>query len=225
MTGSFLPNLLFSSGVLSVAVALGGILPIFFHGIRKHLPLFLSCSAGIMLGATLLHLLPEAVHLIGPRASWWLLLGFLFLYLFERFVTVHICEALDCEVHTMGIAAVVGISAHALTDGVALGAGLLLSKVGWVVLITIFFHKLPEAFALTSILLHETKRRFHILLMNLVLILMVPLGGFLLYYFMRTPQAQSTGAALAFSAGTFLHIAISGSGPSLSGRRCPIPAT
>src|SRR3990167_9177006 len=113
---TFLGQLGLYTGVLSASVIAGGVLPVFFEKIRRHLPTFLSFSAGVMLGTTLIHLLPEAFELIGKEASYWVLWGFLFLYIFERFVTVHICEALECEVHTVGIAAIVGISAHALTD-------------------------------------------------------------------------------------------------------------
>lgn len=206
---AFLSHLGLYSGVLSASVIAGGILPVFFEWTRRHLPVFLSCSAGIMLGTTLLHLVPESFELIGKESSYWVLWGFLFLYIFERFVTVHICEALECEVHTMGVAAVVGISAHALTDGIALGSGLMVSGLGMVVLVAIFFHKLPEAFALTSILLNETKGRFRIVLFNLLLICMVPLGGLLVYGLIGPGDSRITGIALAFSAGTFLHISIS----------------
>ncbi|MBI2981050.1 MAG: ZIP family metal transporter [Deltaproteobacteria bacterium] len=202
-------NLSLYSVVLSLSVVVGGVIPLLFSFFRKHLPIFLSFSAGVMLGTTLIHLVPEAIELIGKEASFWILIGFLFLYAFERFVTVHICEALECEVHSLGIAAVVGISAHALTDGIALGSSLLVSRLGIVILIAIFFHKLPEAFALTSILLHERKGRSHILFFNLFLILMVPLGGLIVYWLVGSGFPQLTGYALSFSAGTFLHIAIS----------------
>ena len=157
----------------------------------------------------MVHLLPEAYALIGRQAHIAALAGFIFLYTFEKFVTVHICEALDCEVHTIGVAAIVGLSIHALTDGIALGSGLLVPSLGFVVFLTIFFHKLPEAFALTSILLHENYRPQKILLMNCLLILMVPLGALLVYAFTTHGESKMTGLALAFSAGTFLHISLS----------------
>ena len=206
---TFFAQLGVTSGILSASVVTGGLVPLFFSRTRRYLPVFLSCSAGIMLGATLIHLLPEAIGLIGRQAPLWVLCGFLFLYVFERFVTVHICEALECEVHTIGIAAVVGISAHALTDGIALGSGLLVPGLGMVILLAIFFHKLPEAFALTSILLHESSGRGRVVLFNLLLIAMVPLGGMLVYALVGPGHPQVTGNALAFSAGTFLHISIS----------------
>jgi zinc and cadmium transporter len=93
-------------------------------------------------------MLPEAVELGGARTLPAVLLGFLALYLLERFVLIHICgepgmnQALStatvhhphqhpghvhgdeagCEVHTLGLAAWVGMSIHTMVDGFALGA-------------------------------------------------------------------------------------------------------
>jgi zinc and cadmium transporter len=205
----FFNNLLLYSGMISASVVVGGIIPSFISWTRKQLHLLLSLSAGLMIGATFLHLLPDSIELIGREAPVWALAGFLFLYLIERFVTVHVCEAMDCEVHPMGIAAVVGISMHALTDGIALGSGLLVNGLGFIVFLTIFFHKLPEAFALTTILLHETKSRGRIIFFNILLIAMVPLGALLVYGFAGANNPKLAGIALAFSAGTFLHISLS----------------
>ncbi|MDO8462528.1 MAG: ZIP family metal transporter [Deltaproteobacteria bacterium] len=195
--------------LISASVFSGSLIPLTISWAKKQLPLLLAFSAGIMLGATLMHLLPEAYELMGRMAPFWVLAGFLFLYTFEKFVTVHICEALDCEVHTVGVTAVLGLSVHSLADGIALGSGLLVPQLGFVVFLTIFFHKLPEAFALTSILMHEGYRRSKILLLNLLLIVMVPVGALMVQGFAHSSGISFTGIALAFSAGTFLHISLS----------------
>lgn len=225
MIESFFGNLTLYSGVISTSVVAGGLIPLALAWTRKQLHLLLSFSAGLMLGATLIHLLPASFELMGKEAPLWALAGFLFLYVFEKFVTVHICEALECEVHTMGIAAIIGISAHALTDGIALGSGLLVEKLGFVVFLTIFFHKLPEAFALTAILLHEDHDRAKIVFFNLVLIAMVPLGALLVRWFADVGDTRLLGMALAFSGGTFLHISLSDLLPDVhkhAERRYPI---
>jgi zinc and cadmium transporter len=223
---NFWNDLTLYSGMISASVLAGGIVPLFFVWTRKQLHLLLSFSAGLMLGATLIHLLPSSFELIGKNASVWVLAGFLFLYIFEKFITLHICEVFECEVHSMGISAVVGISAHALTDGVALGSGLLVSGLGFIVFLTIFFHKLPEAFALTTILLHESKQsRGRIIFFNLLLIAMVPLGALLVHFLIGAENLRFAGIALAFSAGTFLHISLSDLLPHVhehAERRLPI---
>jgi zinc and cadmium transporter len=200
------------SGMISTSVVLGGIVPLFFTWIRRYLHLFLSFSAGLMLGATVIHLFPEAFEILGARASFWVLAGFLFLYIFQKFLTVHICEMLECEVHKLGISAGIGIFAHSLTDGIALGSGLLLAggagDLGLIVFLTIFFHKMPEAFALTCVLMQESHSRSRIVLFNLLLILTVPLGA-LLVRALGVTHPEFVGIALAFSAGTFLHVSLS----------------
>jgi zinc and cadmium transporter len=197
--------------MISTSVVAGGIVPLFLSWTRRYVHYLLAFSAGLMLGATLIHLFPAAVEILGERASLWVLAGFLFLYIFQKFLTVHICEMLECEVHKLGISAAIGICAHSLTDGIALGSGLLISGVselGFIVFLTIFFHKLPEAFALTTVLVHESHARSRIIAFNLILILMVPIGAVLVRSF-GAVHPEITGAALAFSAGTFLHVSLS----------------
>jgi len=205
----FYLHLTIFSAVIGLSVLIGGLIPMVLHWTRNHLPALLSFSAGIMLAAALLHLLPEAYQAIGSVAGIWVLGGFVFLYVFEKFLTVHICEALSCEVHTIGIAAFIGLAIHALTEGVALGTGMLSSGMGWIIFLSIFLHKLPAAFALTSILLHEKYQRRTILLLQGIFFLMVPLGAILVHFLFEFRGMPLLGASLGFSTGTFLHISLS----------------
>lgn len=202
-------NLLLASvgGIVAVMV-IGGLLPVWLPREDRHLPLVLSAAAGIMLAAALLHLLPEAYESLGALASYAAVGGFVFLYLFERFVTVHICETRGCHVHSIGLSALFGLSLHTFANGVALGAGMV-EGVGGMVFLAIATHKLPEAFSLTAILLHEQYTRWQICWMNLLFVSMIPLGA-LAVRGLTLQVGNTFGAwALAFSAGTFLHIAVS----------------
>lgn len=200
---------LYSSLILG-AVVLGGLLPLSHRWEKGRLPLLLSLSAGLMLGTSFLHLMPEAFELVGPSASLWMLLGLLFLYAFEKFITVHICETDHCEVHKkLGLSAFIGLFLHALTDGIALGVGLLVPKLGFIVFLAIFFHKSMEAFSLTSVLLHENKSVRQIILANAALLLAIPIGALLSFWVVGGNNPSMAGIALAFSAGTFLHISLS----------------
>ena len=194
------------------AVFLGGVLPLFRRWDKAGIPLLLSLSAGLMLGTSFLHLMPESFELIGAQASFYVLAGLLFLYAFEKFITVHICEieSEHCEVHKkLGMSAFIGLFLHALTDGVALGVGLLIPRLGFIVFLAIFFHKAMEAFSLTSILLHENKSRGQIILANGALLAAIPIGASLSFWWVGGNNPQLSGIALAFSAGTFLHVSLS----------------
>ncbi len=206
---NFFASLAAYTGVIAAAIFIGGVLPILKHWHRDRLPTILSLGAGIMLGSAFFHLMPEAFGLIGKTVAIYVLAGFLFLYFIETFITVHICEALDCEVHKLGIAAFIGIAIHSLTNGIALGSGLMVPGLGFVVFLAISAHKTPEAFSLTSVLLHSGVKRPKIILIHLVTLIMIPLGASFAYLLLRPQNIQWMGEAIAFSAGTFLHISLS----------------
>lgn len=193
------------------AVFVGGILPALQHWNTKQVPLLLSLSAGLMLGSAFFHLIPESISLIAAKAGPFVLFGLLFLYLFEKFITVHLCEAdSSCEVHKkLGLSAFVGLFLHSLTDGIALGVSLTIPRLGMIVFIAIFLHKAMEAFSLTCILQHEHKSRFQMILSNIALLMAVPLGATISYLWLNANSPQLAGMALAFSAGTFLHVSLS----------------
>ncbi|MDX1387445.1 MAG: ZIP family metal transporter [bacterium] len=194
---------------MALAVFLGGILPLIRKWDRRYLPIILSLAAGLMLGSAFFHLIPEAFSTTGKTISFYILAGFLFLFLIEKFITVHICEIFDCEVHRIGISAFIGIAIHTLTDGVALGSGLMIPGLGFVVFLAIVSHKAPELFSLTTVLIHTGTSRWRIFWINLIILALVPLGATLAYAFLKPSDPTWIGRAVGFSAGTFLHISLS----------------
>jgi len=206
---SFFSETLIYFVFILLAIVAGGLFPILTRGKHSHHPLLLSFSAGLMLGSAFLHLIPQSFELIGSQASLFILLGLLTLYGFERFITIHICEADHCEVHTLGLSAFIGLFLHSFTDGIALGAGLLIPRLGLIVFLAIFAHKAMEALALSSILVHAQKKNISIFLANFCLALAIPLGALIPWFFSKTAHPHTAGIALAFSAGTFLHISLS----------------
>jgi zinc and cadmium transporter len=226
---------LYAVAILGGALV-GGAIPILgFHARRDE---GLSFSAGVMLGAAFFHMLPEAIEGAGLAALPWVLAGFLALFLLERYVLVHVCgepggadlhghvAALDgahagtgCEVHTLGLAAFLGLSLHTIVDGFALGAASKEDRLGFLVFLAILAHKVPSSFSLSTILLHEGYPRGKALAMNAVFALMVPLGAGLYVVLRELVHTESfTGLALAVSAGTFLHLSLSDIIPDLHRR-------
>jgi len=230
------------AGAILVGALAGGALPLL--GRMQRNDEFLSFSAGVMLGAAFFHMLPEAAERAGLSAIPFVLVGFLFLFLLERFVLVHVCAepaaaagaatvavsspasgrghdhtATGCAVHTLGIAAFIGLSLHTLVDGFALGAASTETALGLLVFLAILAHKVPSSFSLSSILRAEGYSRRRALLMNGVFALMVPIGA-VLYLVLRAIVAAEnfTPLALAASAGTFLHLSLSDILPDLHRR-------
>lgn len=195
--------------LLALAICLGALIPLLRHRHITSHPLFLSLSAGLMLGSSFIHLIPESFELAGSKTSFAILAGFLLLYLFERFVTVHICETSGCEVHHLGFSAFIGLFIHSFVDGIALGAGFLFPQLGFIIFLAILAHKGMEAFSLTSILLHEKKRALKVGLANGALFAALPLGVLTAFWVVPASNPSMVGLALGFSAGTFLHISFS----------------
>ena len=221
---------LYVVGITGGALA-GAAIPVVFPAIRSRTGELLSFSAGVMLGAAFFHMMPEAVHEGGLQALGWSLGGFLFLFLLERYVLVHWCgpghahaghdhgDGHEGHAHgTVGAAAFVGLSIHTLADGFALGTAIEIG-VGTSVFLAILFHKLPSSFSLAAILLHERWAAPKAFLLSGLFTLMVPVGAGLYFLLAHRLDHEAFGAAaLAFSAGTFLHLAVADLIPDLSGR-------
>jgi zinc and cadmium transporter len=70
---------------------LGGFVPFLGRVSHSRLQLYLSLSAGVMLGASFFHVMPEAMTMCGSGASfgWWMSLGVVGLFCIERFIAPH----------------------------------------------------------------------------------------------------------------------------------------
>jgi zinc and cadmium transporter len=236
----------YSGAILAGSLA-GGVLPLLGRMGRNDA--LLSFSAGVMLGAAFFYMLPEAVHLGGPDVVPWTVAGFLFLFLLERFVLVHVCaepgpserlhdhpaprphglrghpghdhahEATGCDVHTLGVAAFVGLSLHTLVDGFALGAAQSQPALGLLVFVAILAHKIPSSVSLSAILRAEGYSRRQAMWLNASFALMVPLGAALYVALERVVHADAfTAVALAASSGSFLQLSLSDILPDLHRR-------
>ena len=117
--------------------------------------------------------------------------------------------------HPKGLSGVVaiGLTVHALTDGVAIGAGMATGALDVAVpqLVGVVFHKIPSAFSLGVFGLHEVKQSratlrsilFYILLFAIA----TPTALYLSWYGLGNMNELWTGVVLLFSAGTFLYVA------------------
>jgi zinc and cadmium transporter len=196
----YLPTVIFVS-------LIGSFLPLLSELSQRALALLLSFSAGVLLGAVFFHLLPEVGETLGHDVGWPILLGFLLIFIMERFVFVHACEERECDIHQMGIPAFLGISLHSLLDGIALGAGLMLPHLGPVVLLAVIIHKMPDSISISTILLAVGWNRRKVALLSLLFSLTTPLGALLAYFFFRSLSEENIAVAIGISAGTFLAIA------------------
>ncbi|KAE9526719.1 hypothetical protein AGLY_013367 [Aphis glycines] len=111
--------------------------------------------------------------------------------------------------------ATLGLVVHAAADGIALGAAAASTQteVEMIVFIAIMLHKAPAAFGLVTILLHHGLDKKRIRRHLLVFSMAAPVGALLTFFCIGQESKETlssmnaTGAAMLFSAGTFLYVA------------------
>jgi zinc and cadmium transporter len=256
----------YSLAVLLFSLAGGGV-PLLGRVTHGRLQLYLSLSAGVMLGASFFHVMPDAIESAGASFGWWMTAGVVGLFCIERFLAPHTHEANgkghhhhdhdhdkahdhalppgkehdhhhdhghdhshDHHAHdhkpaapaVAGWAAVLGLTLHTFMNGVGL-AGAIQFDVdhpttvgllpGLALFLAIVLHKPADALAISTVLRRKGVSTRAIGLVQLGFALMVPVGAaaFLITKGFITEErvGQLTGAALAFSAGTFIFIALS----------------
>lgn len=187
----------------------GGWIPTLKPWSQKTFRMLISFCAGVLLGAVFFHMLPEISPILGRKMGFPIMLGFLGIYVMEKFIMVHPCEEGGCNYHKIGIAAYVGIGFHSILDGVAIGAGNMLN-ISMVILLAVTIHKFPAALALSSILVKGGEySRKKILTSMFIFALATPIGALVSMNVMgNLENTDIIGFALGVSAGTFLYISI-----------------
>ncbi len=187
----------------------GGWIPTLKPWSQKTFRMLISFCAGILLGAVFFHMVPEISPILGRKMGFPIMLGFLGIYVMEKFIMVHPCEEGACDYHKIGVAAYVGIGFHSILDGVAIGAGNMLN-ISMVILLAVTIHKFPAALALSSILVKGGEySRKKILTSMFIFALATPIGALVSMNVMNgLDNTDIIGFALGISAGTFLYISI-----------------
>jgi zinc and cadmium transporter len=217
-----------------LAALMGGILPTLLRLTHTRLQMAVSFVGGLMLGLSLLGMLPHALHQLKGihQAASWLLGGFLVMFLLQRFLPFHhhdVAEGSPAEpcghLHSlaersarslswMGVA--LGLSLHSIFDGVAMAAAVTAGyhahdeALGLGTALAVILHKPFGALAITTLMVASHAKRGTMHWVNLGFALVTPVGAML--FFLGAQQIAGAnspwvGLALAFCAGTFLCIA------------------
>ncbi len=255
--------LILYAGLIVVASLIGGLLPSLLRFSHRTLQFVLSFIAGVMLGVGFFHMLPHAIMLQADAAAvkgasdphghaighdlldplmLWAVLGFLTLFLLERFFHFHQHEP-DAETNGAGghdhhhaspspigwSGALIGLGLHSLLEGVALAASVAVgvaagggsgALAGLATFLVILLHKPFDAMTLATLMRRSNAPLRLCILANVFLALLVP-AGVGLFWVGATGDGVSTVAAvaLAFSAGMFVCIASSDLLPELQFHR------
>jgi zinc and cadmium transporter len=145
-------------GVLTaLANSFGGLIIIQAHWRREYLKYFLALGSGFMLATAFLEMIPTSFTRLSVSPAY-VLAGYLVVHLFEHGFSPHF--HFGEEVHTeemlnprVGISALIGLTLHALFDGVAIASGFIVSyEFGILLFLAVLLHKIPEGFTVSSIM-------------------------------------------------------------------------
>ncbi len=188
---------------------LGGLFVVRRNWSPRYLTYFLALGAGFMLAVSLIDMLPESVRLAGDAAFYYVLGGYFLVHLFEHTIAPHFhfgeeTHGEELKSHASR-SALVGLGIHTFFDGVAIASGFLVS--GWlgiVIFMAIVLHKLPEGFAISSLMLAGGESRKNALL-GAMLLGAATVVGVLFTGLMKAAVAFT----LPISAGVTLYVAAS----------------
>ena len=186
-----------------------GVLPLTWKFEGDLFDIFLAFGAGVLLSAAFLHMMPEAITEVGPATGVYMLGGYVLMTVLERFAMAHPCAEDHCPNHSIGLIAFLGLSVHSVLAGMALGIGLVGTtdiSVTIALLAAILVHKIPETLALMALLKAAHWGRKQTFIVLVAFSAMGP-SGILAGAHFHFDSPSFMGAALAFSAGTFLYIA------------------
>ena len=174
---------------------------------------------------------PGAVHI----TVWWLMIGLIVMLLLLRLFHFHQHDfsseedehhdhhhdAPESPAHRLSwVGIALGLALHTLIDGVALGAimqgetatGAAAGLLGIGVFLAILLHKPLDAMSITTVMEAGGWSRGARATTNALFALMCPLGALLFFFgvdFLADTRSHVVAAALAFSAGAFICIALS----------------
>ncbi len=211
-----------NSGILFFTALAGGVAFQLLPGLRKaNIKYILMLAGSYLLSITIVHILPEVFAAFPDPATVgiFVLAGFFFQLVIEVFsrgiehghTHVHPTGDIDIHFHSSYIwSLMMGLCLHSILEGMIVvypRVPVFHHHAGGIML-GIILHKIPEAFALMTVLQHSTIKKSRIW-MNLVLFsLASPLGVLLSYFMNRIPAftIQHISVIYGIVSGTFLYI-------------------
>ncbi|HAN79642.1 MAG TPA: ZIP zinc transporter [Bacteroidales bacterium] len=205
---------------LLIALFLGSIGSILLAGtmfalnnkrLEKVSTLLMYYAGGTLLGAALLGMIPKSISLLAPVLVFKTILGgIVFFFLLEKIVLWRSCGNKECERHTHAAAPIIliGDAFHNAIDGIIIAASFLTSvEMGIFVTISVMFHEIPQELGDFGILIKSGMSRVRAFWLNALSGSTAIVTGILAFYFLDSMKTLIP-YALAFSAASFLYIAL-----------------
>jgi ZIP family zinc transporter/zinc and cadmium transporter len=151
--------------VAALADIAGGLVLVRAKGVERYLRYFVALGAGFLMAVALLEMAPESYRLSPRLGPILIMAGYCVVHLLEHTISAHFhygeeTHSGELVTRRTSLAVLVGLSVHALFDGVAIGSGFVVSNLlGWLIFLAIFLHKAPEGFTMASVMLASGRSR------------------------------------------------------------------
>jgi ZIP family zinc transporter/zinc and cadmium transporter len=149
----------------ALANSFGGLIIVQRRWERRYLRYFVALGAGFMLATTLAEMVPASLALSGSSTGLLILAGYLLVHFSEHTITPHFHfgeEAHRSEFSDphRAYSVLAGLMIHTFFDGIAIASGFLVSRrLGWLIFVAVFLHKIPEGFTVASVMLASGRSR------------------------------------------------------------------
>jgi len=162
----------------------------------------------VLIAASFLHIIPKSIAM-NDQAPVWLLVGFMGLHLFNRFITAFVCERDPGKQNfALGLVPMIGIGFHSLLDGFIYSIAFEVSILtGFLATMGMVLHEFPEGI-ITYVLLRRSgfSDRRAMWLAFFATAFTTPAGMLLSYPVVSDFNQESLGVLLALSAGALVYV-------------------
>ena len=191
-------------------ISLIGNLFLFPKFLKKALFFMIAFSAGALLGAAFLDLLPEALGSgLKQNVPIFILIGMLSFFIIEKFLHWHHHHTKGKEIHAFAYLDLIGDGVHNFTDGIIIAISFMSSTtLGIVTTIAVIAHEIPQEIGDFALLIYGGFSVAKANFFNFLTALTAFFGAFLAYFYSGYVQ-NSNVYMTAFSVGGFIYIASS----------------
>jgi zinc transporter ZupT len=174
---------------------------------RENTTYFACFAAGVLIAVSFLHIVPKSFTM-SPQAPSYLFAGYLFMHLFNRFLTAYVCDKPATAEYALGLIPMLGIGFHSFLDGVVYSISFSVSMfTGALVALGMVLHEFPEGIVTYTLLIRGGfSERSSFLLAFLAAGLTTPLGTLVSYPFVSRIDPPLLGLLLALSAGALIYV-------------------
>ncbi len=197
----------FSASLAAALVTTTGIYVIrhFERWGRRNSTYFSCFAAGVLIAVSFLHIIPASFGM-NRQAPLYLLAGYVFMHVFNRFITAYVCD--KQPEFAIGLVPLLGIGFHSFLDGVVYSITFSVSTfTGALAAIGMVLHEFPEGIITYLLLIRGGgSPKESLILAFLAAGVSTPVGTLLSYPMISRIEPSLLSALLSISAGALIYV-------------------